>query len=107
MPTLEKSRVGIIFFEIFLNTVRFYLLPRLPNRRTKEKSFRKGGRKMKHKLLISVSKEPKADGYANCKTIKLRERLIRCFLGKKADIMVFIPSNRIDEISIQNEGGER
>lgn len=107
MPTLEKSRVGIIFLKFFINTVRFHLLPRLPNRRAKEKSFRNGGRKMKHKLLISVSKEPKADGYANCKTIKLRERFIRFFLGKKSDIMVFIPSNRIDEISIQNEGGER
>ena len=62
---------------------------------------------MKHKLLITVSKEPKSDGYVSCKTIKLRERLIRFFLGKESDIMVFIPSNRIDEISIQNEKDER
>lgn len=62
---------------------------------------------MKHKLLISVSKEPRSDGYANCKTISLRERLIRLFLGKKSEIMVFIPSNRVNEVSIQSEGGER
>lgn len=61
---------------------------------------------MKHKLLISVSKKPKEDGYANCKTIKLRERLVKFFFGKKSDIMVFIPSNRIDEVAIQKEGGD-
>ncbi len=93
--------------KFFINTVRFCHISRLPNRRAKERSFRNGGRKMKHKLLISVSKEPKEDGFANCKTLKLRERLIRFFLGKNSDIMVFIPSNRIDEISIQNEGCER
>jgi len=63
-------------------------------------------RHMKQKLVVSVSKKPKEDGLASCKPIGLREKIIRFFLGKKEDIMVFIPSNRIDEVVVQNKKGE-
>lgn len=60
---------------------------------------------MRNKLLISVSKQPKEDGFASCKSIKLRERFLRFFFGKKSDIMVLIPSEKIDEVFIRSEGG--
>lgn len=61
---------------------------------------------MKQKLVVSVSKKPKEEGLASCKPIGLREKIIRFFLGKKEDIMIFIPSNRIDEVVVQNKKGE-
>ncbi|WP_288908178.1 hypothetical protein [uncultured Megasphaera sp.] len=61
---------------------------------------------MKQQLVISVSKKPKDDGVVSCKSIGVREKIIRFFLGKKEAIMVFIPGNRIDEIVVQNKKGE-
>ena len=61
---------------------------------------------MKQKMIISVSKKPKDDETVSCKSIGIREKIIRFFLGKKVDIMVFIPGNRMDEIVVQNKKGE-
>lgn len=54
---------------------------------------------MKPRLAISVSKKPKG-GIVSCKQISVRERIIRFFLGKKVDIVVFIPGDMLDEVEI-------
>lgn len=62
---------------------------------------------MKHKLKISVSKEPQINGIVTCKNVTIREKLL-CFLfGDKQRVTVLIPGDNIGEIAIcETEKGE-
>lgn len=55
---------------------------------------------MKHKLRISVSKEPQTDGFITCRNIRVRERLLRYFLGDRRRVAVLIPGDKVKEIVI-------
>ena len=46
---------------------------------------------MKHKLKISVSKEPQTGGIVTCRSVSVRERLLRLFFGKGRRVTVLIP----------------
>ncbi len=62
---------------------------------------------MKHKLKISVSKEPQMGGIVTCRNISIRESLL-CFLfGSKRRVTVLIPGDSVGEIAIceTKEGG--
>lgn len=41
---------------------------------------------MKHNLKISVSKKPNADGIVACRTIGVRERVLRFLFGTKQKV---------------------
>ena len=62
---------------------------------------------MKQNLKISVSKEPKADGILSCRTVSVRERILRFFLGGKQKITILVPGDSVEEVSIceVKEGG--
>ena len=62
---------------------------------------------MKHKLKISVSREPKAGGLVRCRTITVREKLLSRLLGNKQKVMVLIPGNSVSTVSITDisDGG--
>ncbi len=62
---------------------------------------------MKHNLKISVSKEPKADGVFACRTIGVRERLLRFLFGEKHKITILVPGDTVEEVAIcaVKEGG--
>ena len=64
---------------------------------------------MRHNLSISVSKEPKDGGIVACKSITLREKLLTRLMGSKQKVMVLIPGNTVDTVSITEvkEGGLR
>ncbi len=55
---------------------------------------------MKHKLKISVSRKPKANGVVTCKNVSVREKLLRFFFGSKRKVTVLIPGDGINEIAI-------
>lgn len=55
---------------------------------------------MKHKLKISVSKEPQTGGIVTCHNVTVRERLLRFLLGDKRRVTVLIPGDSVGEISI-------
>ncbi len=55
---------------------------------------------MKHKLKISVSKNPQTAGIVSCRNISVRERLLRFLLGDKKSVTVLIPGDAIGEIAI-------
>lgn len=55
---------------------------------------------MKHKLRISVSKEPQTDGILTCKSITVRERLLRFLLGDKQRVTILVPGDRVQELAI-------
>lgn len=55
---------------------------------------------MKHNLKISVSKEPKPGGIAQCRNVTLREKLLTRLFGKQEKMLVLIPGNTVESVSI-------
>ena len=64
---------------------------------------------MKHNLKISVSKAPKTVGVVTCKTVSLREKVLRFLLGNKQRVTILIPGDNVDEVTIcePERGGEK
>lgn len=62
---------------------------------------------MKHNLKISVSKEPQSGGIVRCRNVTLREKLLTRLFGKQEKVMVLIPGNTVQSVSIIElpEGG--
>lgn len=62
---------------------------------------------MKHNLKISVSKEPQEGGIVQCRNISIREKLLTRLLGCKQKVMILIPGNTVETLSITEvqEGG--
>ena len=60
---------------------------------------------MKHSLRISVSGRPKPDGIVTCRSMPVRERLLRFLLGEKQKVAVLIPGDTVREIAIREEKG--
>lgn len=58
---------------------------------------------MKHKLTVSVSREPRTDGIATVRKLSVREHLLRLLLGEMHRVIVLIPGDKIDEIAISEE----
>ncbi|HEQ7722668.1 TPA: hypothetical protein VHV97_000613 [Streptococcus pyogenes] len=61
---------------------------------------------MKHQLKVSVSKNPSSDSVMRCRKFSMRERLLRFLFGNKRDIVVLIPSDRIEEVAIKKKGDQ-
>lgn len=59
---------------------------------------------MKHKLKISVSKEPQTAGIVTCRNVTVRERLLRFLFGDKRRVTVLIPGENVGEIAICETG---
>lgn len=74
---------------------------------TNETSLPERLQAMKHNLKISVSKEPQAGGIVRCRNVTLREKVLTFLLGKKERVMVLIPGNTVESLSIIEipEGG--
>lgn len=62
---------------------------------------------MKHNLKISVSKESQTGGIVRCRNVTMREKLLTWLLGKQERVMILIPSNTVECVSITEapEGG--
>lgn len=55
---------------------------------------------MKHHLKISVSKHPQTGGIVRLKNVSLRERFLSLLLGEKQKLMILIPGDSVDSLSI-------
>ena len=62
---------------------------------------------MKHKVKVSVSKDPQIGGIVTCRNLTVRERLLRFLFGDKRRVTVLIPGDSVGEIAIceTEEGG--
>jgi hypothetical protein len=62
---------------------------------------------MRHKLKISVSKEPQTGGVVRCRSVTLREKMLTRLLGRKERVMILIPGNTVESLDITElpEGG--
>ena len=55
---------------------------------------------MRHKLKISVSKEPQNGGVVRCRSVTLREKMLTRLLGRKERVMILIPGNTVESLDI-------
>lgn len=62
---------------------------------------------MKHNLNICVSRGSKTGGVVSCRNVSLREKLLTRLFGKQEKVMVLIPGNTVETLSITEvpEGG--
>ena len=58
-------------------------------------------------LKISVSKTPRTDGLLACRKVTLREKLLLRLFGPPQRLMVLVPGDGVDAISVTevSEGG--
>lgn len=61
---------------------------------------------MKHNLKISVSKKQNPGGLVNCRSVTVRERILRFFLGTPQRMMILVPGDSIEELAICEIGGK-
>lgn len=61
---------------------------------------------MKHKVKISVSERPETGGVIACRSITLRERILRFLAGERRKVTVLIPGDSVEEIAICEMKGE-
>ena len=63
---------------------------------------------MKHTLRIGVSREHPPGAIVSCRHVTVREKALRFLLGDKRQLMVIIPGNSVESLSINEideEGG--
>lgn len=63
---------------------------------------------MNRGLKISVTKTPRTDGLLACRKITLREKLLVRLLGPPRKMMVLVPGDSVNAITVTEvpEGGE-
>ena len=64
---------------------------------------------MKHNLQISVSSKLEENGIVSCRTISMKERLLRKLFGTTRKVTIIVPGESVQGITILEgtaEGGE-
>lgn len=63
---------------------------------------------MKHSLKVSVSKEPQTAGVVTCRSVTVREKLLRLLFGDRQHLTIIIPGDSVRELAIceTEKGGE-
>jgi hypothetical protein len=63
---------------------------------------------MRQNLKISVVKDHANGGAVTCRSITMREKILRFFLGAPQRLTVIVPGESVDEIAISEvpKGGE-
>ena len=56
---------------------------------------------MKHNLKISIAKGTETGGIVRCKTVSMRERLLRKLLGETGRVMVIVPGGSVQTLCVQ------
>ena len=59
---------------------------------------------MKHSLKISYTKEPGSAVIVWCRTIPLRERLLRRLFGEMRRVTIIVPGGSVEELSVKEVG---
>ncbi len=56
---------------------------------------------MKHNLKISLAPVPDTGGIVRCKTVSLRERVLRRLLGDTRRVTIIVPGDSVEALSVQ------
>ena len=64
-------------------------------------------RAMKHRLRISVSREPPSMTLVRCRKVTMREKFLRLLFGEKSRVTVLVTGDTVETVSIEEiaEGG--
>ena len=57
---------------------------------------------MQHNLRISVTRQPDPGGVVAIRSVSIRERLLRFFLGEKRKLTILVPGDTVSGIEIQD-----
>ena len=57
---------------------------------------------MKHNLKISLAQRPDTGGIVRCKTVSLRERVLRRLFGDTRRITIIVPGDSVQALSLQS-----
>lgn len=60
---------------------------------------------MRHNLQISVSKQENNRGIVSCRSISVRERLLRFLLGNPTKLTIVVPGDSVQALSINEVAG--
>ena len=60
---------------------------------------------MEHNLKIGVSKKPKYGGIVSCRTVSVRERILRFLLGSPTKLTIVVPGDSVSSLSINEVAG--
>lgn len=55
---------------------------------------------MKHNLTIRVSKRPQTGGVITCRTVTIRERILRFLFGLPCKMTILVPGDSVEEVAI-------
>ena len=55
---------------------------------------------MKHNLKISLAQGPESGGIVRCKTVSLRERVLRRLFGDMRRVTIIVPGDSVEELSV-------
>lgn len=56
---------------------------------------------MKHNLKISIAQGPESGGIVRCKTVSLRERVLRRLFGDMRRVTIIVPGDSVEELSVR------
>ena len=56
---------------------------------------------MKHNISISVSKAPQPGGVIACRTLTMRERILRLLFGLSCKMTILVPGDTVEEVAIR------
>ena len=56
---------------------------------------------MKHNLKISRAQGPESGGIVRCKTVSLREQVLRRLFGDMRRVTIIVPGDSVEELSVR------
>ena len=56
---------------------------------------------MKHNLKISLAQGPESGGIVRCKTVSLREQVLRRLFGDMSRVTIIVPGDSVEELSVR------
>lgn len=56
---------------------------------------------MKHNLKISLAQGPESGGIVRCKTVSLRERVLRRLFGDMRRVTIIVLGDSVEELSVR------
>ena len=56
---------------------------------------------MKHNLKISIEREPESGGIVSCRTVRMRERVLKRLFGEMRRVTIIVPGSSVQTVAVQ------
>lgn len=61
---------------------------------------------MRYRMKVSVSNEPEKTRVFKCKRISMREKLLRWLFGSERKMLLLVPSDSVNTVTVTEEADE-